>query len=117
MKAFNTFFLILTIGIGQHAFGAEVIQETDDNTAGTVFGGATGLLIGGAISGGPLGAIVGVAVGGFSGKFAQSNTGLSQRAYYVKAEDEQVEKVRSPNQIFQPGDAVTISGNRLHSTR
>ena len=114
MKTLKTLMLAGMLIAGQAASAAEIVGEARDNTAGSVFGGAGGLLVGGAIAGGPAGALLGGLVGLVSGRFFQDQTGLSERAYDVRTGDGQVVTVRSPNETFETGEEVSISGNRLH---
>ena len=114
MKFLNNTFLAVILVASQAVSAGEIVSETADNTVGAAYGGGVGLLVGGAATGGPLGALVGLGLGILGGKFAQQKAGLSQRAYVVSADGGNLKTVRSPRQIFQPGDQVTISGNRLH---
>lgn len=88
-----------------------VVREVPDTAPGKGYGGVTGLMVGSV--GGPLGAVVGVGVGLLLGGEAQEVLGLEGKAYEVRAFDGSLRTVRSPNQIFEPGDEVVIQNGRL----
>ncbi|MCY1539000.1 hypothetical protein D9M68_745680 [compost metagenome] len=104
--------LCLLLAGAPSAFAAEVVVERADHRAGQVFGGLGGVMLG-AVAGGPFGALAGAALGAWGGSAAQQGAGLSETAYRVKTETGDERVVRSPTQRFQPGDRVSISGNRL----
>jgi outer membrane lipoprotein SlyB len=116
MKPVKIIVCATVLAVSPLAPAGEVLRETEDNSVGGGFGGAVGLMIGGGISGGPLGALLGGLVGALGGSLLQDGAGLSQRAYEVSTENGETRKVRSPTQEFAIGDAVVISGNRIHKS-
>ncbi|AOE85726.1 hypothetical protein [Pseudomonas sp. TCU-HL1] len=94
-------------------FAAEVISEVPDTTVGKASGGVTGLMLG--AIGGPVGAVAGAAVGYFGGSTVQQSSGLAEPAYMVKMDDGSVQRFRSPNKRFKPGDQVEVRGIRLEA--
>ncbi|MCY1536603.1 hypothetical protein D9M68_720650 [compost metagenome] len=112
MKRLSALTLSLFLLSAQSAFAIEVLAEKPDHTAGKVFGGLGGVILGGA-AGGPIGALVGAAVGAWGGSGTQNALGLSDTAYLVKTDDGTQRVVRSPNARFKAGELVSIRGNRL----
>lgn len=101
--------IMLQAGVG-HA--DTVTREVPDNLPGKGFGGLSGFMIG-AAAGGPIGAVVGIGIGWLVGGETQEATGLSGTTYQVRREDGSETFVRSPNQIWSPGDRVRIVNSRL----
>lgn len=114
MKRFKVCAGVFVMMLSPLLFAVEVVKEVEDTVGGKAVGGALGLLIGGAVSGGPVGALAGGLLGVWGGGFAQSEAGLSQRAYLVKADNGELETVRSPGQAFESGDPVKVVDGRLH---
>ncbi|MFA5677352.1 MAG: hypothetical protein WC953_02945 [Pseudomonas sp.] len=115
MKGVTLSAAVLLIGLTSSAVMAdEVVAEMADTTAGAGLGASTGLMIGGA-AGGPLGALVGAGVGLLAGQFVQQASGLEGRAYKVRTEQGDIDRVRSPGAEFHIGQQVERHGNRLYA--
>lgn len=112
MKALTVCLLTVTLSLCQQATADVVISEEKDNTLGKGIGGWTGVLIGGAAAG-PAGALAAGFAGIWSGGEIQESIGKSGRAYRIERPDGTEKIVRSPKQIWYPGDTVKVVGNRL----
>ena len=113
MKTLVICTLAASLSLAGAAHAAEVEKAVDDNRTGQVFGGLTGVLLGGLA--GPVGALVGGLSGAWLGGVGQSAAGLSQQAYEVRTSDGEVRTVRAPHQTFSPGDQVTLNDGRIQA--
>jgi outer membrane lipoprotein SlyB len=113
MKYLSVIALTVTVLTSTATKADVIIEETHDNTGGTVYGGIIGLLLGG-LAGGPIGALAGAGFGALAGRNAQDASGLSQRAYVIETGNGDRVIVRSPNTEFSPGQSVAQEAGRLH---